>query len=55
MISKEKSPQYMTSAELEEAIRRHRQYTRKLIAEARSRRAGKSLGPSVIPPEKLTK
>jgi hypothetical protein len=39
MISEEKAPKYMTSAELEEAIRRHREHTRKLLAEARSRRA----------------
>lgn len=39
MISDDKHPQYMTSAELEEAIRRHREHTKKLLAEARSRRA----------------
>jgi hypothetical protein len=40
MIFDEKSPQYMTSAELEEAIKRHREHTKKLLAEARNRRAG---------------
>jgi hypothetical protein len=55
MGAKEKSPQYMTSVELEEAIRRHRELTKKLIAEARSRRAGKSIDPSVIPPTKPPK
>lgn len=42
MLSNDKSPQYMTSAELEEAIRRHREFTKKLLAEARSRRANAS-------------
>jgi hypothetical protein len=36
---KKKQPEYMTSAELEEAIRRHREETKKLLAEARKRRA----------------
>jgi hypothetical protein len=35
---KKKQPEYMTSAELEEAIRRHREETKKLPAEARRRR-----------------
>jgi hypothetical protein len=39
MIIDDKSPQYMTSAELEEAIRRHREHTKKLLAEVRNRRA----------------
>jgi hypothetical protein len=39
---REKQPQYMTSPELEEAIRRHREHTKKLLAEARSRRAAAS-------------
>lgn len=39
MILNEKPLQHMTSAELEEAIRRHREHTKKLLAEARSRRA----------------
>lgn len=47
MISKDKSPQYMTSAELEEAIRRHRDFTKKLLAEARSRRANSSRSDSL--------
>lgn len=34
----EQQPQYMTSAELEEAIKLHREQVRKLLAEARSRR-----------------
>jgi hypothetical protein len=42
MLINDKSLQYMTSAELEEAIRRHREHTKKLIAEVRSRRAGSS-------------
>lgn len=40
MILDQKSPQYMTSSELEEAIRRHREHTKKLLAEVRNRRAG---------------
>jgi hypothetical protein len=39
MIFDEKFPQYMTSAELEETIRRHREHTKKLLAEVRNRRA----------------
>jgi hypothetical protein len=46
MISDDKPPQYMTSAELEEAIRRHREHTKKLLAEARSRRAKVNEGPT---------
>jgi hypothetical protein len=38
MIDKYKPPQFMTSVELEEAIRAHRAYAKKLIAEARIRR-----------------
>lgn len=41
MTVNDKAPQYMTSAELEEAIRRHREHTRKLLAEARNRRSSK--------------
>jgi hypothetical protein len=52
MTLDEKSPQYMTSAELEEAIRRHREHTKKLLAEARNRRADLSETP-VEPVEKL--
>jgi len=48
MISDDKQPQYMTSAELEEAIRRHREHTKKLIAEARSRRAKVNESPTEI-------
>jgi len=39
MTDEQKSPAYMTSIELEEAIRRHRDYARRLIAEVKSRRA----------------
>lgn len=39
MITNEKPVQYMTSAELEAAIRRHREHTKKLLAEVRSRRS----------------
>lgn len=39
MIIGHKSPKYMTSSELEEAIRRHREHTKKLLAEVRNRRA----------------
>ena len=39
MIFDNKPPPYMTSAELEDAIRRHRDHTKKLVAEARKRRA----------------
>jgi hypothetical protein len=52
MIFNDKSPQYMTSAELEEAIRRHREQTKKLLAEVRSRRTGTSTQPPVPPAEK---
>lgn len=54
MMLDEKFPQYMTSAELEEAIRRHRDHTKKLLAEARNRRADLSktpLGPVEKPAE----
>lgn len=44
MIFEERSLQYMTSAELEEAIRRHRDHTKALIAEARARRATETHG-----------
>lgn len=39
MIFDNKPPQYMTSAELEDAIRRRRDHTKKLVVEARKRRA----------------
>ena len=42
MIIDEKSPQYMTSFELEEAIRRHREHIKKLLAESGNRRASSS-------------
>ena len=32
-------PLYKTSAELEEAVQRHREYTQKLLSESRERRA----------------
>lgn len=38
MITKDKSPQYLTSVELEEAIQHHREQVKKLLAEARARR-----------------
>jgi flavorubredoxin len=38
MLDDHKSPQYMTSQELEEAIRKHREYAKRLLAEARARR-----------------
>jgi hypothetical protein len=38
MLDDQKPPQYMTSQELEEAIRKHREYARRLVAEARARR-----------------
>lgn len=38
MLDDQKSPQYMTSQELEEAIRKHREYAKRLVAEARMRR-----------------
>ncbi len=50
MIFNEKSPQYMTSAELEEAIKLHREHTKKLLAESRSRRAQAS---RTTPTEKM--
>jgi hypothetical protein len=45
MIFDNKPPQYMTSAELEDAIRRRRNHTKKLVAEARKRRAELSNSP----------
>lgn len=39
MLDDQKPMQYMTSQELEEAIRRHREYAKRLIAEAKLRRA----------------
>jgi len=39
MLDNHKPPPYMTSQELEEAIRRHRDYARRLLAEAKLRRA----------------
>jgi hypothetical protein len=39
MIFDEKSPQYKTSAELEEVIRRHREHTKNLVLESRNVRA----------------
>lgn len=45
MIFDNKPPQYMTSAELEDAIRRRRNHTKKLVAEARKRRAQSSKAP----------
>lgn len=51
MIIDDKLPQYMTSAELEEAIRRHREHTKKLLAEVRSRRAQLA----DVPPEQSVK
>lgn len=38
MLDDQKSPQYMTSQELEDAIRKHREYAKRLLAEARLRR-----------------
>lgn len=38
MLDDQKPPQYMTSQELEEAIRKHREYAKRLLAEARLRR-----------------
>jgi hypothetical protein len=55
MIFDEKPPQFLTSVELEEAIRRHREQTRKLLAEARARRAGKSEPNPVCPAGKPAK
>lgn len=39
MIENPKSPKFLTSQELEDAIRRHREYAKLLIAEAKTRRA----------------
>lgn len=38
MIFNDKPLKYLTSAELEEAVRRHREQTKKLLAEVRRRR-----------------
>jgi hypothetical protein len=45
MIFNNKPSQYMTSAELEDAIRRRRDHTKKLVVEARKRRAELSNSP----------
>lgn len=39
MLDDQKPPKYMTSQELEEAIRKYREYARRLLAEAKLRRA----------------
>lgn len=39
MFDKEKSPQFMTSQELEAAIRQHREYAKRLLVEVKLRRA----------------
>lgn len=39
MLDNQKPPKYMTSLELEEAIRKHREYAKRLIAEAKLHRA----------------
>lgn len=39
MLDDQKPPKYMTSRELEEAIRMHRDYAKRLLAEAKLRRA----------------
>jgi hypothetical protein len=38
MLDDQKPPQYMTSQELEDAIRKHREYAKRLIVEAKLRR-----------------
>lgn len=38
MLDDQKPPKYMTSQELEEAIRKHREYAKRLIAEAKLHR-----------------
>lgn len=39
MLPKDKSPKFMTSIELKDAIRKYRAQTKKLLAEVRNRRA----------------
>lgn len=48
MFEKPKKPELMTSAELEQAIKDHQEYVRKLIAEVRARRKQES---SAMPPQ----
>jgi hypothetical protein len=48
----EKSPQNMTPAELEEALCRHIEYTKKLLDEVRNRRAKESENTPVDSSEK---
>ena len=45
IIFDNRPPQYMTSAELEDAVRRRRDHTKKLVVEARKRRAASSNSP----------
>ena len=45
IIFDNKPPQYMISAELEDAVRRSRDHTKKLVVEARKRRAELSNSP----------
>ena len=42
MLLKDKQPRFMTSAELEDAIRKHRAQTKKLLAEVRKRRTAEA-------------
>jgi hypothetical protein len=39
MLLNDKKPHFMTSAELEDAIRKHRAETKRLLAEVRKRRS----------------
>lgn len=39
MFPKDNSPRFLTSAELEQAVREHRAQTKRLLAEVRRRRA----------------
>lgn len=44
----EKTPQHMTSSELDEALERHLEFTKKLIEEVRNRRAKESQNKPVV-------
>jgi hypothetical protein len=52
MLFKEKPSNFMTSAELEEEIRKHRAETKRLLAEVRKRRAKDAETSSEAPPDK---
>lgn len=52
MFFKDKPSNFMTSAELEEEIRKHRAETKRLLAEARKRRTEEAESNTATPPDK---